>query len=431
LAIVKNQDGSVEKLFVKGDKYRMEGEDPAGNKLVVLSDRGSKQFYILNLSVKQYMPVPVDNPMVAASFPFEIAYAYREMAKDKATPYRIASEGNETVSGYECENMLAFFDGGGLGNHDLLRQCVSQELGFPVRVIVPPDQAEQVQEFNLVLTDIKEGPIAEALFSVPQGYELAKGGESQPPPTPATPEEDRRGDGCKELDRFKKQDCYIDLAIEQMDPSVCERIQDRDPRVEKECKAVLAAIEGKDPGLCSQFPRESSAGLRCYSKLAAALGDTDICEELKEGCFDKGRCIKAVAIKENDESLCKDVYGSSGYCGVQEECYAQIALGDDDISLCDEFFRLSGESYGCHIYFALSRRDPELCESIRDTKANESCAQRTKVAALKPELTFEFLKNAGWKALAREADDPTYCENYSWQSDRQECLAQFEGQTEE
>lgn len=180
------------KLFVKGDSYRLEGESSSGRQLIVISNLAQKLITILDVSKKEYTFVRVSHLTSGMlEIPFELARSYRELAGDTTTPYRIRSEGADTVAGRPCEKLLVYFDAGSGQQHDLLRQCFSSELGFPLRIVVPPSQFETIKECNVELANIQEESVEEGLFSPPAEFKnaLTAGPTGQSPASrvPAVP----------------------------------------------------------------------------------------------------------------------------------------------------------------------------------------------------------------------------------------------------
>jgi hypothetical protein len=194
------------KLFVKGDRYRIEGESSSGRQLIIISNMAQKLITILDVSKKEYTFVRASHVTSGMlEIPFELARSYRELAGDTTTPYRIRSEGADTVAGRPCEKFLVYFDAGSGQQHDLLRQCFSSELSFPLRIVVPPSQFETVKECNVELANIQEESVEEGLFSPPEEFKnaLAAGSTGQSPATgvpifPSPPPRASRGEWDRE-----------------------------------------------------------------------------------------------------------------------------------------------------------------------------------------------------------------------------------------
>ncbi len=70
----------------------------------------------------------------------------------------------------------------------------------------------------------------------------------------------------------------------------------------------------------------------CYITLASDEADVSICEEIVEGTKDRELCKKEVYISLKDSESCGDLY----YMEHKDDCYHKIALSTDDSSLCQK-----------------------------------------------------------------------------------------------
>jgi hypothetical protein len=141
------------RLFVKDSKYRLELEQK-GEKAVILVDSARKQVQVLNVDKKEYLEIPNDDFRVLSMDPF-LAARYIT-GKNKAQ-----SMGTESVDGHACEKNVTLMQG-----KPFLTQWISQKYAFPFKIVQQMGKQKNV----VTLTDIKEKPVAEAMFEVPRGY---------------------------------------------------------------------------------------------------------------------------------------------------------------------------------------------------------------------------------------------------------------------
>jgi hypothetical protein len=219
-AQVVEPNGKNSKLFVKGDSYRIEGESSSGRQLILISNVTQKLITILDVSKKTFTSVAASHISSGMlGMPFELARSYRELAKDANQSYRIRSEGADIVASRPCEKLLVYFDAGSGQQHDLLRQCFSSELGFPLRVVVPPKQFETINECNVELANIQEASVAEGLFSPPDDFtnaltvgstEQSHASQGAAVPSPSSKQEDAIVGKWSEIDGTEKMELLKD-----------------------------------------------------------------------------------------------------------------------------------------------------------------------------------------------------------------------------
>lgn len=69
----------------------------------------------------------------------------------------------------------------------------------------------------------------------------------------------------------------------------------------------------------------------CYISLAAEQKDTSICNEIVEGAKDRELCKKEVYVELEDAESCGTMY----YVEHKDDCYNRIAQSTGDSSLCE------------------------------------------------------------------------------------------------
>ena len=136
------------KLYVKGDKARMEGVTPLGPSVSILR-LDQKVMWILLPGQKTYMEMPIDK----AAFDQALKVPENQVSKKLL--------GVETLHGYETEKYETVVKVGGKQVESLM--WISKKLEIPVRI-------ESADKSFSQDYDIQEGRVDDALFERPAGY---------------------------------------------------------------------------------------------------------------------------------------------------------------------------------------------------------------------------------------------------------------------
>ena len=148
------------KIFVGPSYYRMDVEQ-AGEKLSVIVDRKAGRTRVLVHGMKQYLEMKSDDPMSLMNDPFQ-SIIYTESFAGKK------NLGTEKIGAYTCDKYVLTY-----GDQDLMTYWVSQQLGFPIKIVNNSSEGT-----FLDLTNITAGPVDESRFEVPAGYtEMVPPGE--------------------------------------------------------------------------------------------------------------------------------------------------------------------------------------------------------------------------------------------------------------
>ncbi len=142
------------KIYVKGDRYRMDQEQ-GGERIFVIVDQAKNLTRVFNPQLKQYMEMKSDSFESCMNDPFQ-------SVKKTAATGKSKKQGVVQVGGRKCTDYVISLDG-----RDVMSQCVSDELSFPIRVTALTQGKRTVE-----LLDVKEGALDDALFEMPAGYEL-------------------------------------------------------------------------------------------------------------------------------------------------------------------------------------------------------------------------------------------------------------------
>jgi len=142
------------KVYIKGNKMRMEMETPAG-KSINLMDIGTGLMQMLQPEQKMYFEM--QSP--------EAGVVKTDEALDKIADKKHV--GTEKVNGYKCDKYEIIYHDRSLGK---MSQWFSKKLNYPIKIIHNGPQGEMVVEYK----NIKQGKVDSFLFEIPPGYEKMK-----------------------------------------------------------------------------------------------------------------------------------------------------------------------------------------------------------------------------------------------------------------
>jgi outer membrane lipoprotein-sorting protein len=142
------------KVYIKGNKMRMEMETPAG-KSINLMDIGTGLMQMLQPEQKMYFEMQTPEAGVVKT----------DDALDKIADKKHV--GTEKVNGYKCDKYEIIYHDRSLGK---MSQWFSKKLNYPIKIIYNGPQGEMVVEYK----NIKQGKVDSSLFEIPPGYEKMK-----------------------------------------------------------------------------------------------------------------------------------------------------------------------------------------------------------------------------------------------------------------
>lgn len=142
------------KVYIKGNKMRMEMETPAG-KSINLMDIGTGLMQMLQPEQKMYFEMETPDAGVVKT----------DEALDKIADKKHV--GTEKVNGYKCDKYEIIYHDRSLGK---MSQWFSKKLNYPIKIIYNGPQGEMVVEYK----NIKQGKVDSSLFEIPPGYEKMK-----------------------------------------------------------------------------------------------------------------------------------------------------------------------------------------------------------------------------------------------------------------
>lgn len=132
------------KIYVKGDKVRQETSEEGESQVMIIRP-DKKVTWMLTPEEKTYMEMPYQSE----------DKTFEEWTAEKEKKSKFLGE--ETVSGMPCMKYESVEDG------EKTIFWISKQFPFPLKV----EDAEVTMEYK----NVKEGPLADSLFELPQGYE--------------------------------------------------------------------------------------------------------------------------------------------------------------------------------------------------------------------------------------------------------------------
>lgn len=139
----KGEEAMSGKIYIKGDKVRQETTAEGETEIVIVRP-DKKVSWTVTPGTKMYMEMPYQ----ADEKPFE------EWNKEKEKTSKYI--GDETISGVSCKKYESQEEG------EKVTFWVSSKYPFPLKV----EDSESVMEYK----NVKDGPLEDSLFEVPQGY---------------------------------------------------------------------------------------------------------------------------------------------------------------------------------------------------------------------------------------------------------------------
>jgi hypothetical protein len=141
------------KIFVKGEKYRLEQQDNKKRRMFIIVDQKANLTIVADPAEKNFMETPSQDMVSLMNDPFQSARYMEEKHKKILL-------GEEIISGFECKKMK--FEAQG---QETMTVWKSEKLGFVLKITLPDKKKSFIH-----LKNIKEGLVDKALLQVPAGY---------------------------------------------------------------------------------------------------------------------------------------------------------------------------------------------------------------------------------------------------------------------
>jgi hypothetical protein len=181
---------------------------------------------------------------------------------------------------------------------------------------------------------------------------------------------------CDELSFVSKYDCYLELASELEDPSVCAEISS--VRKRDDCYSSLAsALE--DPSVCSYISTETDKDECIYDYVyyySYYVDDWSICEEFSASAdTEQSYCYYEAADSTGELSYCDKMTTDTGYYSyyTKGDCYGGVAKYKRDVSICEQLTDADFKD-DCYYEYATSYPyDVDACDNIADEYTRDDC----------------------------------------------------------
>ena len=141
------------KIFVKGEKYRLEQQDNKKHRMFIIVDQKANLTIVADPNEKNYMETPSQGMVSLMNDPLQSA-RYMEQKHKKILL------GDEIISGFKCKKIKYEAQG-----KELMTVWKSNKLGFVLKLTLPDKKKSFLQ-----LKNIKEGAVSKASLQVPAGY---------------------------------------------------------------------------------------------------------------------------------------------------------------------------------------------------------------------------------------------------------------------
>jgi hypothetical protein len=141
------------KIFVKGEKYRLEQQDDKKRRMFIIVDQKANLTIVADPAEKNFMETPSQGMVSLMNDPLQSA-RYMEEKQNKIFL------GDEIISGFKCKKIKYEAQG-----KELMTVWKSEKLGFVLKLMLPDKKKSFLQ-----LNNIKEGPVDEVLFHAPPGF---------------------------------------------------------------------------------------------------------------------------------------------------------------------------------------------------------------------------------------------------------------------
>ena len=141
------------RIFVMGEKYRIEMQDSTGRRMFIIVDQKADLTIVADPAKKEYMETKSSGMLSLMNDPFQSARQMETMAKKKFL-------GEENLSGYACDKFKFEME-----EKEVMTVWKSKKLVFFLKITLPDKKQSFIQ-----LKNIKEQPADETHFQVPVGY---------------------------------------------------------------------------------------------------------------------------------------------------------------------------------------------------------------------------------------------------------------------
>ncbi|MEA3342558.1 MAG: hypothetical protein U9Q92_00185 [archaeon] len=192
---------------------------------------------------------------------------------------------------------------------------------------------------------------------------------------------ERNATKCEEIRQLSPKDgefCYMTLAIETKNESLCEGVHD---------ESICRAVASRDVERCDLI--EESDANQCYRFLAFELEDAKLCKKFSRSSFSSrsDTILSCEAFITRDPKKCGMIESDRD----KDECYLRIAAMKGDASICDK---------------VENSHDKNICVPIAKRNVNHPIFKE---------------REDKYKIIAILTEDASYCDGMADDGSRDQC----------
>jgi hypothetical protein len=191
-----------------------------------------------------------------------------------------------------------------------------------------------------------------------------------------------RGDAklCDELTFLSKYDCYLKVATQLEDSSICAEISSKGKM--DDCYVSLASTL-YDPTICGQISSESKTDDCLYDYISwnsYYIDDWSLCDMFSSSAgYKQSYCYYSAGEATGDLKYCDKITDSSGgyYSYTKPECYGVAASYKRNSALCDKLGSTSDKDDCYYTYATTYPYNADACDKIVDAYIKDDCQYYT------------------------------------------------------
>jgi hypothetical protein len=193
-------------------------------------------------------------------------------------------------------------------------------------------------------------------------------------------------DECSEFEESAKDDCYLDNIQ-------CSKISNE--LVRDNCVLELAKLKHNFE-VCNLIKNEQ-VGAHCQETVAEVVNEVSLCELINNSYW-KNNCFYNLAINNNNESPCGNIFGNGDQ---RNRCYHNIATSTNNYLICT--YLIGVEKEKCFLEVVKETLNTEICKEFNTVLGQDSC----------------YFK------IAKLADNEEYCDLISFDVIKEDCQKVF------
>ena len=139
-------------IYVYDSVYCMDIFEQEGEVRVIVDEHAGKTT-VIPLSKGEYLVLDIDDRLSIMNDPFQ-SYKYQASQGEEK------QIGTDTINGYVCDKFVVSMSG-----TEVVTKWVAKKLNFPIKILIH-SEPERVME----ISNIKEGTVDKAVFTIPEGF---------------------------------------------------------------------------------------------------------------------------------------------------------------------------------------------------------------------------------------------------------------------